>query len=159
MQANSRYPPAEELLKQCSIGRAVDIIGDAWTFLIIRELFWKSTRFDQISESTGIASNILSDRLKKLLAAEVITKTPSSDDARRFDYALTPKGLELFPVIMAMLSWGDRWSSGDKGPLVELKHSCGKKTKPGMVCSSCGEPLQHDSIRTNFSKAYRINVT
>ena len=158
MQANRTYPSAEELQKQCSIGRAVDVIGDAWTFLIIRELFWKSTRFDQLSQATGIASNILSNRLRKLLAAEIITKTASSEDARRFDYALTPKGLELFPVIMTMMSWGDRWTSGDKGPLVELKHlDCGKKTKPGLECSSCGARLAPGAIRTHFAKAYRLN--
>jgi DNA-binding HxlR family transcriptional regulator len=157
MQAKSPYPPAEELQKHCSIGRAVDLIGDAWTFLIIRELFWKSTRFDEISESTGMASNILSNRLKKLLLAGIITKTPTPDDARRSDYALTAKGLELFPVIMTMMSWGDRWSCGDKGPLVELKHiACGKRTKPGLTCSNCGEALRHDTVRTNFAKAYRI---
>jgi DNA-binding HxlR family transcriptional regulator len=156
---NAKFPSAKQLQRQCSIARAVDIIGDAWTFLIIRELFWKSTRFDQLSESTGMASNILSDRLKKLLAAEVITKSPSKEDARRFDYALTPKGLELFPVIMTMLSWGDRWSCGDKGPLVELKHlDCGKRTKPGLICSSCGEALRHDTIRTHFAKAYRLDM-
>jgi DNA-binding HxlR family transcriptional regulator len=109
-----------------------------------------------LSEYTGIASNILSNRLKKLLAAEIITKTVNGKDARRFDYALTEKGMELFPVIMTLMNWGDRWTSGDRGPLVELTHiDCGARTVAGLLCSSCNKPLLPSTIRTHFSRAYR----
>jgi DNA-binding HxlR family transcriptional regulator len=148
--------PYKPLMHQCSIARAADIIGDGWTLLILRELFWGSTRYEQLAENTGIATNILAVRLRKLLENEIVKKTVVAEDARRFDYALTKKGLDLFPVLMVVMGWGDRWSSGDAGPLIELRHSaCGKKTKPGVICSACGETLAPEDIRTKVSSAYR----
>jgi DNA-binding HxlR family transcriptional regulator len=146
----------KSLMQQCSIARAAQIIGDGWILLILRELFWGSTRYEQLAENTGIATNILAARLRKLVENEIVKKTVVADDARRFDYALTKKGLDLFPVLMMVMGWGDRWSSGDSGPLIELRHStCGKKTKAGVICSACGEPLAPEAIRTKFSSAYR----
>ncbi len=140
---------------QCSIARAGDLIGDSWTLLIIRELFWGSTRFEQLTLHTGMASNVLTTRLNKLLNNDIIQKTVVAEDARRFDYALTPKGQALFPVLMAVMAWGDQWAGGDFGPLVELRHSvCGKKTRPGAHCSACGEPLHHADLATKFARAY-----
>lgn len=142
-------------MDQCSIARATQLIGDGWTLLIIRELFWRSTRYEQLAERTGMASNILATRLRKLVEHGVISKTVVADDARRFDYALTKKGAELFPVLMAVMAWGDRWSAGDAGPLIELRHAaCGKKTKPGLVCSACGEPLSPQDVRPKVTRAY-----
>ncbi len=144
------------LRDQCSIARAADLIGDGWTLMLLRELFWRSTRYEQLAEHTGMASNVLAQRLRKLVDSGIVTKTVVENDARRFDYALTPKGLELFPVVMAVMAWGDRWSSGDAGPLIALHHTvCGKKTRPGTVCSACGEPLTHDTIRAEVTEAYQ----
>jgi DNA-binding HxlR family transcriptional regulator len=157
-QRTSSIQPVDHsaLAPQCSILRAADIFGDSWTILILRELFWGQTRYDQIAAHTGMASNILAVRLKKLVENGVVEKTVVESDARRFDYILTPKGRDLFPVLMAVMAWGDRWSSGDSGPLVQLHHRlCGKRTKPGIVCSSCGEPLTPESLRTNFAPAYK----
>jgi DNA-binding HxlR family transcriptional regulator len=149
----NRYKP---LMHQCSIARAADIIGDGWTLLILRELFWGSSRYEQLAENTGIATNILAARLRKLIKNEIVKKTVVAEDARRFDYALTKKGLDLFPVLMVVMGWGDRWSCGDRGPLIELRHStCGKKTKAGVICSACGETLTPEDIHTKFSSAYR----
>jgi DNA-binding HxlR family transcriptional regulator len=143
------------LISQCSIARAAELIGDGWTLLIIRELFWGSTRYEQLAERTGMASNILATRLRKMLDYEIISKTVVADDARRFDYALTKKGQDLFPVLMAVMAWGDRWSSGDSGPLIQLRHAiCGKKTRPGVSCSACGELLIPAQLRTKLSSAY-----
>ncbi len=144
------------LRDQCSIARAGDLIGDAWTLMLLRELFWRSTRYEQLAENTGMASNVLAQRLRKLVDKGIVTKTVVENDARRFDYTLTPKGLDLFPMVMAVMAWGDRWSSGDAGPLIELHHTvCGKKTLPGTVCSACGEPLAHDTIRAEVTEAYQ----
>jgi DNA-binding HxlR family transcriptional regulator len=147
------------LADQCSILRATDIFGDGWTILILRELFWGQTRYDQIAAHTGMASNILAARLKKLVENDVIEKSVVESDARRFDYTLTQKGRELFPVLMTVMAWGDRWSSGDAGPLVQLRHTvCGKRTKAGLVCTSCAAPLAPETLRTNFAPAYKQSI-
>jgi DNA-binding HxlR family transcriptional regulator len=144
-------------MKQCSIARASNIIGDSWTILVLRELFWGSARYEEIAKNTGIASNILANRLKKLVDHDIISKRVVESDARRFDYALTAKGKALFPVLMAVMAWGDRWSAGESGPLVQLRHrSCGKRTKAGTTCSACDEPLSSDALETRFAPAYRV---
>jgi DNA-binding HxlR family transcriptional regulator len=146
----------ESLKDQCSIARAGGLIGDSWTLLILRELFWGQTRFEQLTAKTGMASNVLATRLRKLQDAGIIEKTVVPEDGRRFDYALTKKGLDLFPVVMAVMAWGDKWAPGDAGPLIELRHSaCGKKTKPGVVCSACGKVLTPSDLRPRLGVAYR----
>jgi DNA-binding HxlR family transcriptional regulator len=146
----------QAITDQCSIARASRLIGDGWTLLIIRELFWGSTRYEQLAEKTGMASNILADRLKKLVDNGIASKAAVEADARRFDYALTKKGEELFPLLMSLMAWGDKWSSGDSGPLIQLRHStCGKRTKPGTTCSACGEPLSFEELRTKIAPSYR----
>jgi DNA-binding HxlR family transcriptional regulator len=148
-------PDIQSLKSQCSIARAGDEVGDSWTLLLVRELFWGSTRYEQLAEKTGIASNILAQRLRKLVDNGIATKTVVPTDARRFDYALTDKGRDLFPMLMAVMAWGDRWTSGDAGPLIELQHkTCGQKTKPGLHCSVCGEQLTPDTVRTQVAAAY-----
>jgi DNA-binding HxlR family transcriptional regulator len=143
------------LLEQCSIARASQILGDRWTILVIRELFWRCTRFEQITEHTGIATNILSDRLRKLLKNGIVTKTVVETDGRKFEYSLTQKGEELFPMLMTLLAWGDKWSSGDSGPLIRLHHHrCGKRTKAGHFCSACFSPLIAAELSTSFSPTY-----
>ncbi len=145
----------KSIIEQCSIARAAQLIGDGWTILIIRELFWGSTRYEQLAERTGMASNILAARLRKLMDDGLVSKTVVPTDARRFDYSLTRKGEELFPLLMTLMAWGDKWTSGDKGPLVRLRHlDCGKRTKPGLVCSACGETLLPTNIQTSLARAY-----
>ncbi len=79
-----------------------------------------------------------------------------TEAARRFDYALTAKSKELFPLLMTLLAWGDKWSPGDKGPLVKLRHAgCGKLTRAGLVCTQCSEALHPDNLRTRFAPAYK----
>jgi DNA-binding HxlR family transcriptional regulator len=150
---------AASLRDQCSIARASGILGDGWTLMIIRELFWGYTRYDQIATKTGIASNILADRLRKLVESGIIDKSVAADDARRYDYTLTDKGRDLFPLLMAVMAWGDRWTPGDTGPLIKLRHTpCGKLTKPGLVCTACGHALSSDSLATEVAKPYRQAV-
>jgi DNA-binding HxlR family transcriptional regulator len=156
VNTHSSSSPYQSIIDQCSIARASKVLGDGWTLLIIRELFWRSTRFEQIAQRTGMASNILADRLRKLVDNGVANKTVVQNDARRFDYALTKKGEELFPLLMAVLAWGDKWSHGEEGPLVRLHHhACGKRTKAGLRCSACGEPLSPAELSTSFAPAYR----
>jgi|SRR5690348_778603 DNA-binding HxlR family transcriptional regulator len=96
----------------CSIARALEQIGEWWTFLILREAFMGTRRFDQFRVNLGIARNILAARLKKLVARGILERTPVPDHARRVEYRMTDKGRSLFPVLMALREWGDRWVVG-----------------------------------------------
>jgi DNA-binding HxlR family transcriptional regulator len=146
---------ARKIMEQCSIARASQLLGDGWTLMLVRELFWGASRYEDFVSNTGIASNVLAVRLKRLVDAQVVSKQPVDGDGRRFDYALTPRGRELFPLLMGVMAWGDKHTPGEQGPLVLLRHTnCGKRTKPGITCSACGEPLQFQDLQTEFNPRY-----
>jgi DNA-binding HxlR family transcriptional regulator len=143
------------LLPNCSIARAAELFADAWTVLLLRELFWGASRYDELQRHTGMASNVLASRLKKLNDAGITSKTPAEDDGRRFDYALTPRGRSLFPVLMSVLAWGDEHSPGPHGPLIKLRHiTCGQPTGAGVHCSACGQALSPDNLHTEINLRY-----
>ena len=154
MQAKSTVKRSSPIRDQCSISRAAQLLGDAWVLMIIRELFWGSTRYEQLTHNTGMASNILANRLRKLQLQGVIDKQVVTGDARRFDYRLTAKGRDLFPVLMAVMGWGDAWSSGDAGPLVQLRHACGALTVPGAACSACGGVINPTTVSPFIAPVY-----
>ncbi len=125
-----------------SIERTLAIAGDAWTFRILREAFFGVRRFDGFKKNTGAAPNILTDRLKKLVANGIFEKVQYSSHATRFEYRLTEKGLDLYPMIVLMMRWGDRWLDDGGGPPIRLIHkSCGQVCSPTLTCDHCGEPI------------------
>src|ERR1700722_11393546 len=99
----------------CSIARALEQIGEWWTFLIVREALMGTRRFDRFQANLGIARNILAARLKKLVARGILERVVAPDDGRRVEYRMTAKGRALFPVLMALREWGDRWVVGANG--------------------------------------------
>jgi len=116
----------------CSIGAAVSIIGERPTFLVLRETFNGVRRFDDIQRRTGMPRQVLSDRLARLVDEGLLRKVPYRDNGqrRRDEYRLTGKGLDLYPVLVALMAWGDRYAVGPEGPQVLLRHR------------DCGEPVQ-----------------
>src|SRR6266705_4641014 len=106
----------------CSIARALEIVGDRWTLLIIRDVVLGRTRFDQLSDSLGVASNVLTDRLNRLTAEDVLERVPYNERPERFEYRLTKKGRELGLVLLALMQWGDRHVS-DKPPRIARRRS------------------------------------
>jgi DNA-binding HxlR family transcriptional regulator len=128
----------------CSIAQTLEVVGDWWTLLIVRDLFgFKScNRFDDIQESLGISRNILTARLETLMAHGVVKQIAYQQNPIRYEYRLTAKGKDLFPVLMALLAWGDKWATGVDGPPVLLRHTtCDHDASPALVCSHCGEPF------------------
>ena len=93
----------------CSVARSLAIIGDRWTMLVLREAFWGVKRFDRLQNNLGIARNILADRLQKLVANGILERTRYQERPERFEYRLTQKGVDLWPAIVALLEWGDRY--------------------------------------------------
>ena len=104
----------------CSVARALEAVGDGWSFLVIRDLFYGAGRFEDLLEHTGIARNILASRLRKLVESGVVEKHTSSDGGKRKKYRLSKKGRDFFPVLIALMQWGDRWESGDRGPTLRM---------------------------------------
>ncbi len=106
----------------CSIARALEVVGDRWTLLIIRDVVLGRTRFDQLSDSLGVASNVLTDRLNRLTAEDVLERVPYNERPERFEYRLTKKGRELGLVLIALMQWGDRYLS-DEPPRIARRRS------------------------------------
>jgi DNA-binding HxlR family transcriptional regulator len=125
----------------CSIARTLEVLGERWTLLIIRDVFSRRRRFDQIQESLGIARNVLSARLEWLVAEGILEKRPYQERPPRHEYFLTEKGLELWPVMISMMRWGDRHLT-DGGPPVVIRHKeCGGPVDDRGICERCGERL------------------
>jgi DNA-binding HxlR family transcriptional regulator len=131
----------------CSVAQSLELVGEWWTLLIVRDLFLGVNRFDQIQKRLGIARNVLTARLGTLIEAGVVSKSLYQDNPDRFDYRLTEKGRDLWPVIEAMRTWGDRWAAPDGPPLEMVHRSCGHKTHAQLVCGECGEPVAAGSFR------------
>ncbi len=126
----------------CSIARALDLVGEWWTMLIMREAFLGTRRFHDFQQNLGIARNILSARLKKLVARGILERIAAPDGGRRLEYRLTDKGRDFFPVLMALMQWGDRWVAGsDREPVRVVDRESGREIAEISVVSGDGRPL------------------
>ncbi|MEE2679513.1 MAG: helix-turn-helix domain-containing protein [Myxococcota bacterium] len=136
----------------CSIARALAVVGERWTLLILREIFFGARRFDELRRRLGIARNVLATRLDHLVDHGVLEKVAYQDRPARYEYRLTRKGRELYPVLLALLQWGDRWQSGTGPPSLTLVHtSCGAPIEPVTACGHCGDPLAPATTRARMS--------
>jgi len=134
--------------RDCSVERTLDVLGDRWVFLILREAFFGIHHFDKFQENLGVATNVLSKRLKSLVAAGVLQKEKDSADARRSIYQLTEKGLDLYGVTLSLISWGDRWLDDEKGgPLILHHKSCKHRLQTMICCRHCAEEVFPKDIR------------
>ena len=125
-----------------SVARTMAIIGDRWSFLLIREAFYGTHRFDEVRRKIGIASNILSDRLQRLVEAGVFERQPYADGGKRLEYRFTEKGRDLYPSMLALMAWGDRWIAGAGGKPTDLHHTaCDHDFEPVVVCHECREEI------------------
>jgi DNA-binding HxlR family transcriptional regulator len=124
--------------RDCTIAAALASVGEKWTFYVLREAFNGIRRFDDMQRRTGAPRQVLSDRLARLVADGILRKVPYQDDGQRArsEYRLTRKGLDLFPVIVALLEWGDKYEPGPAGPIVSLTHrDCGAPVALQLACA------------------------
>jgi len=125
--------------QDCSIAKALSVVGDRWTLLVLREAFQRQRRFEDLQERTGAPRPVLAERLKLLVEHGVLERRRYSERPDRYEYRLTQKGLDLYPVIVSLAGWGDRWMTDGPVP-VELRHrDCGEVVQPELACPSCGE--------------------
>ncbi|MFL9863712.1 helix-turn-helix domain-containing protein [Paraburkholderia fungorum] len=142
---------------QCSVARTLAVIGDRWTMLILRNAFLGMRRFEAFQSQLGLTRHVLAERLARLVDEGVIVKKPYQDRPVRFEYRLTEKGLDLYPVLLALTAWGDRWKDDGNGPPMVLRHrTCGHVIRPLTVCSECGEPLDPREIEPQRGPGWGI---
>jgi DNA-binding HxlR family transcriptional regulator len=133
----------------CSIAQALEVVGEWWTMLIVRDCFLGVRRFEDFHDRLGISRNILTDRLAHLLAHGVVVQVPYQERPVRYDYRLTEKGKDLWLVLTALRQWGDRWEAQD-GPPVLLEHrACGHTATALAVCSVCAGALTVDQLQVH----------
>jgi DNA-binding HxlR family transcriptional regulator len=134
----------------CSVARALSVVGERWTMLILREAFLGRRRFDQFQSGTGIARNILSTRLQALVAGGIFERNENAGPDHHVEYRLTKRGLDLYPVMIALMRWGDTWMADEQGPPMTLMHrTCGHATTPSLVCSHCGGAIEPRAMQAN----------
>lgn len=139
----------------CTIARAVDLLGDKWTLLVLRDVYYGETKFDAFIDSLGIARSTLTDRLRKLVDAGLLDRREYQIDPVRHEYVLTESGREFFAVLAAMKTWGDTWMHHGKPLPVVLTHdSCGHELQTKVVCAHCDEPVQLDEVHAHAGPGF-----
>lgn len=139
---------AEEPESFDSIARTLEIIGNRWAMLVLRDVFRGLHRFDELRVGLGIARPVLADRLAKLVDAGILEKVPYSEHPPRYEYRLTPMGVELSPALVALMRWGDRWLAHDEVGVVLFHGACGTELEQGFWCSTCETTFGPRAIRS-----------
>jgi DNA-binding HxlR family transcriptional regulator len=131
----------------CSLARGLELIGDWWSPLIIRDLFLGVARFDELVEDLGISRNLLTRRLAALADKGVVEREAYQRRPTRYEYRLTAAGRDLVPAILALTAWGDRWARPKEGsPILFVHKVCGRRFEPKVVCSECGEAIRVETV-------------
>jgi DNA-binding HxlR family transcriptional regulator len=134
----------------CSIAAALEVVGERWSLLIVRNVLLGVRRFDEMQENLGIARNVLQSRLAGLVEQGVLERRLYQERPPRYEYRLTEKGLDLWPTIVALMQWGDRYAATPAGPPVILEHrDCGGSVDEHRVCTRCGARLQVRDVRAH----------
>jgi len=134
----------------CSIARTLEVLGERWTLLVIRDIFNGRRRFDQIQENLGVARNVLSTRLAWLVDEGILEKRAYQERPPRYEYFLTEKGLDLWPVMISLLHWGDRYLSDERPPMLIRHKRCGGLVDDRGTCTECGQRLGARDAYTEY---------
>jgi DNA-binding HxlR family transcriptional regulator len=138
----------------CSIGQSLEVVGEWWTLLIIRDAFMGVTRFDEFQERLGIARNVLNQRLSRLVDEGVFERVAYNEHPPRYDYVLTEQGRDLWPVVVALRQWGDRWRAPDGPPLQLVHGACGHIAELVPVCGHCGKTVDPTEVSVVAGPGY-----
>jgi DNA-binding HxlR family transcriptional regulator len=134
----------------CSVARTLELVGERWTLLIVRDAFLGVRRFGDFADRLGIARNVLQDRLERLVATGLLEKVPYQERPLRHEYRLTAMGRDLWPVIVALLQFGDRHLAVAGPPMVIVHRGCGGELDDRRICRRCGEPLELEDVETRI---------
>jgi DNA-binding HxlR family transcriptional regulator len=136
--------------QNCSVAKSLELIGERWTMLVVREVFLGNRRFDEIATRLDIARNVLTTRLARLVDEGVLEKVRYQERPERFEYRLTEKGIDLWPIMVSLIQYGDRYYAPEGPPMI-LKHKdCGGLVDAHRICSTCGERLTARAVRAEL---------
>ncbi|MCF6288217.1 MAG: helix-turn-helix transcriptional regulator [Proteobacteria bacterium] len=139
----------------CSIAKSLAVIGDRWTLLIIRDCFLGTKRFDDFQKQIGVTRHVLSDRLNKLVEAQVLQKFEYQNKPTRYEYCLTQMGKDIFPIIISLAQWSNKWILAEDEVAIVYKHlQCDTITHAVMGCSNCGEEINPRDILPVFGPGF-----
>jgi DNA-binding HxlR family transcriptional regulator len=124
------------------VARTLEVVGERWALLAIREAFFGNGRFDEMVRFTGAPRDTLAARLRTLVAAGILERVKYCEHPARYEYVLTDAGRDLYPVILTLQHWGDVHLWGEAGPPQSRTHICGERLVPRVVCAACGEPVE-----------------
>jgi DNA-binding HxlR family transcriptional regulator len=147
-------PETYQRVRPCSVARTLQIIGDRWTFLAVREMFFGVRRFDEFQANLGIASNILTDRLQRLAENQIIEKRQYQIRPDRYEYRFTARGRALYGPMIVMMRWGDKWLSHGRSPMILRHRKCQHDFHAEVICSECGQEL--DVREMDYELRYRL---
>lgn len=128
--------------RECSIARTLEVVGEKWALLAVREVFLGNRRFDEMVKRTGAPRDTMATRLRTLVGSGILERRQYSEHPARFEYYLTDAGRDLYPVVMTLMNWGDQYLAGQSGPPLRLEHQCGHRLRAQLVCEACGEPVR-----------------
>lgn len=133
----------------CNLAGAIEAIGDRWSLLILRDLAFRPSRYDDLQASTGIPTTTLAQRLKGLEASGIVARRPYQTRPLRYEYRLTEKGRDLVPALAALAEWGDRWDASGRGapPIVRIDARTGRPVKTALVDAETGTPIPPNQMR------------
>jgi DNA-binding HxlR family transcriptional regulator len=134
--------------QNCSIARALAIVGERWTLLVMRDVLMGRRRFAEIKRSLGVAPNILSDRLQQLVEHGLLERRPLEGHAESHEYVATPQGQDVSPILAALLQWGDAYAAPGGPPRVQVHIPCGHDAHPRLLCGYCGEVVARGQMRS-----------
>jgi DNA-binding HxlR family transcriptional regulator len=144
----------------CTIARAVDVLGDGWNLLLLREACLGVRRFDDFQRSLGIGRNILTKHLGLLVDDGLLTRVEYQQRPARSEYRLTDKGRDVYPILAAMAAWGDRWLTGPEGSPLQFHHTaCGHDMHADVVCSECAAPIHVRDVRAKLGPGHPRRLT
>jgi DNA-binding HxlR family transcriptional regulator len=147
MQPNALHSAPNGMLprtyddQNCSVARALEVLGDRWTLLVIRDAFLGVHRFDDFQRDLGVARNVLSDRLQRLVDEGLLERHRYQERPERFEYRLSAKGTDLWPAIVTLMKWGDRYYAPEGPPRLVRHRGCGGEVTANLTCATCGRSL------------------
>jgi DNA-binding HxlR family transcriptional regulator len=141
-------------VRPCSMAAALEVVGERWSLVALREIGYGVHTFARIAAYTGASRDILADRLRKLEADGIIERRLYSEHPPRYEYHLTQAGRELFPITISLLTWGDKWANDS--PSVAFRHDCGHQVAIELSCAHCGGPVTRESL-TPVMSATRLS--
>lgn len=141
----------------CSIARSLSIIGDRWTLLILRNAFLGTRRFDDFQMQLGVTRHLLTARLKLLVVEEILKKIPYQSQPTRYEYKLTEKGFELYPVLMSLIKWGNKWTVDERGiPLKHINRETGESIQPLLIDENTGKAIDARNVELKIGPGLEI---